>query len=101
SLQDHVAGAVGGEAGASYGGFAVATSVTAEPALVDPALGSSVEGQPHLLQVENGVDRLLGHHLGGVLVDEEVTTLDRVEGVPLPVVLFDVGQCGAHPALCG
>src|SRR5690606_9059698 len=49
--------------------------------------------------VEDRVDGLLGHDLGGVLVDEVVTTLDGVEGVPLPVVLFHVGQRGAHAAL--
>ena len=73
--------------------------VAAEAALVDPALGRAVERQAHLLQVEDGVDGLLAHHLGGVLVDEVVAALDRVEGVPLPVVLLDVGQGGAHAAL--
>jgi hypothetical protein len=38
-LQDHVAGAVGGVAGAAYRRLAVAGGVAAEPALVDPALG--------------------------------------------------------------
>ena len=41
----------------------------------------------------------LAHDLGGVLVDQVVAALDGVEGVPLPVVLLDVGQGGAHAAL--
>lgn len=98
-LQDHVAGAVRGVAGAADGGLTVLAGVPAEAALVDEPVRGAVERQPHLLQVEDGVDGLLGHHLGGVLVDQEVTALDGVEGVPLPVVLFDVGQRGAHAAL--
>ena len=96
-----MAGAVGGEAGPAYGGLAVVAGVAAEPALVDLALVGAVEGQAHLLQVEDRVDGLLGHHLGGVLVDEVVAALDGVERVPLPVVLLDVGERGAHAALGG
>ena len=44
-LQDHVAGAVGGEARAADGGLAVVARVPAEAALVDPALGGAVERQ--------------------------------------------------------
>ena len=98
-LQDHVAGAVRGVAGPAHGGLAVVAGVPAEAALVDPALGRAVERQAHLLQVEDRVDGLLGHDLGGVLVDQVVTALDGVERVPLPVVLLDVGQRGAHAAL--
>src|SRR5665648_1044977 len=36
---------------------------------------------------------------GDYLVDQVVTALDGVEGVPLPVVLLDVAEGGAHPAL--
>lgn len=61
--------------------------------------GVRLKGQAHLLEVDDGVDRLLAHDLGGVLVDQVVAALDRVEGVPFPVVLFDVGQRGAHAAL--
>ena len=100
-LQDHVPGAVRGVAGTAHGGLAVVAGVPAEAALVDPALGGAVERQAHLLQVDDRVDGLLAHDLGGVLVDQVVAALDRVEGVPLPVVLLDVGQCGAHAALGG
>jgi hypothetical protein len=69
----------------------VVARVAAEPALVDPALGRAVERQAHLLEVEDRVDGLLAHALGSVLVDEVVAALDGVEGVPLPVVVLDVG----------
>ena len=98
-LQDHVAGAVGRVAGAADGCLAVIAGVTAEPALVDAALGGAVERHPHLLQIENGVDGLLAHDLDRVLVGEVVAALDGVERVPLPVVLLDVGQRRAHAAL--
>lgn len=100
-LQDHVAGAVRGVAGAAHGGLAVVAGVAAEPALVDATLGRAVERQAHALEVEDRVDGLLRHDLGGVLVDQVVAALDRVEGVPLPVVLLDVRQRGAHAALRG
>ena len=43
--------------------------------------------------------RVAGEHLGGILVDEIIAALDRVEHVPLPVVFFDVAQRRADAAL--
>ena len=98
-LQNHVAGAVGGVTGPANRGLAVITGVAAEAALVDPSLRGPVERHAHLLEVQDGVDGLLAHDLDRVLVGEVVAALDGVEGVPLPVVLFDVGQRRAHAAL--
>ncbi len=98
-LQDHVTGAVGGVAGPANGSLAVVAGVAAEPALVDLALGRAVERQAHVLEVEHGVDRLLRENLGRILVDEVVAALHGVEGVPLPVVFFDVGERCRHAAL--
>ena len=98
-LQDHVAGAVGRVAGAAHGRLAVVAGVAAEAALVDLALGRAVERQAHVLEVEDRVDGLLREDLGRVLVDQVVAALDRVEGVPLPVVLLHVGERGGHAAL--
>ena len=100
-LQDHVAGAVGRVAGPAHRRLSVVAGVSAEAALVDAALGGAVERHPHLLQVEHRVDGFLAHDLHGVLVGEIVAALDGVEGVPLPVVVLDVGQRGAHAALRG
>ena len=94
-----MAGAVGGVAGATDGRLAVVGGVAAEAALVDLALGRAVERQPHVLEVDDGVDRLLGEDLRGILVDEVVAALDGVEGVPLPGVLFDVRERRGHAAL--
>ena len=83
----------------SHGRLAVVAGVAAEAALVDQALLGAVEGQAEVLQLDDGVDRLPAHDLGRGLVDEVVTALDRVEGVPLPRVLLHVGQGRAHPPL--
>ena len=98
-LQDHVAGAVGGVAGAADRRLAVVAGVAAEAALVDLALGRAVERQAHVLEVDDRVDGLLREDLGRVLVDEVVAALDGVEGVPLPAVLLDVGERRGHAAL--
>ena len=74
----------------------VATKAT----LVDAAFGGSVEGKAHLFQVEHGVDGFLSHDFCCILVDQVVTTLYGIEGVPLPVVLFDVSQGCTHTTLC-
>ncbi len=100
-LEDHVPGAVGGVAGPADRGLAVVASVAAEAPLVDLALGGAVEGQAHVLEVDDRVDGLLREDLRGVLVDEVVAALDRVVGVPLGVVLFDVREGGGHAALRG
>jgi hypothetical protein len=75
--------------------------VAAEAALVHAAVGSAVEGETHVLQLEHGVDGVAGEDFGGVLVDEVVAALDGVEHVPLPVVFFDVAEGGGDPALGG
>ncbi len=98
-LQDHVAGAVRGIARAAHRGLAVVRGVAAEPALVDLAVRRAVEREAHVLEVDDGVDRLLGEDLRGILIDQVVTALDGVEGVPLPVVLLDVREGCGHAAL--
>ena len=94
-----MAGAVGGVAGASHWGLAVITGVATESALINLAIGRAVEGQPHVFQVDYCIHRLFRQNLSGVLVNQVVTTLDCVESVPLPAVLFDVGQRSRHPTL--
>ena len=98
-LQDHVPGAVGRVAGSLDRRLTVIAGVTPETALVDLALGRAVEREPHALEIEHRLDRVLAHDIDGVLVGEEVTTLDGVERMPLPRVLLDVGECRTHSAL--
>ncbi len=100
-LEDHVAGAVGRVAGPPHGGLSVVAGVAAEAPLVDPPRRGPVERQAEVLELDDGVDGLAAHDRRRRLVDEVVAPLHRVEGVPLPRVLLDVGEGGAHPALGG
>ena len=98
-LQDVVPRPVGGVARPAHGPLAVVAGVAAEPALVDQSLGGAVERQAQVLELDDRLDRVMAHHLGRVLVDQVVAALDRVEPVPLPVVLLGVAERGAHAAL--
>ena len=98
-LQNHVAGAVGRETRPTYRGLSVVAGMPTESPLVDPAIRGPVEGQAHLLQVEDSVDGFTAHDLGGVLVDQVVPTLHSVECVPFPVVVLDIRERCAHTAL--
>ena len=71
-----------------------------EAALVDLAVWGAVERKAHSLQFNHGRDRLACQHFGRILVGEIVATLDGVEHVPLPVVLFHVAKGGADATLC-
>src|SRR5690606_32876779 len=44
-------------------------------------------------------DCFLRENLGRILIDEVVAAFDGVEGVPLPVVFFDVREGRRHAAL--
>jgi len=98
-LQNHVPGAVGGVAGAAHRLFGLVVGVAAKAALADRAVRVAVEGQAQMLQLDHGADGFLGQHAHRVLVGEVVAALDRVEGVPLPVILFHVAQRRADAAL--
>jgi hypothetical protein len=99
-LKDHVPGAIGRVTGTANRRRSMLASVTTETALVDLAFRRSVERQPHVLEVEDGIDGLFGEDLRGILIDQVVATLDGVVSVPLPVVLFDIGEGRSHAALC-
>ena len=100
-LQDHVAGSVGRVARAPDGGLAEVARVAAEAALVDLAVLGAVEGQAHVLELDDRLDRLVGQDLRRVLVDQVVAALDGVVHVPLGVVFFLVAERGADAALRG
>src|SRR5450759_3928836 len=51
------------------------------------------------LELDDRLDGLVGEDLGRVLVDEVVAALDRVEHVPLGLVLFEVAESRADAAL--
>ena len=98
-LQDHVARAVSRVAGAADRRLPVVAGVAAESALIDAAVGGSIERQAPVLELYDGVDCLTAHDLRGGLVHQIVPALHGVEDVPLGVVLLHVSEGGAHPSL--
>ena len=100
-LQDHVPGAVGGMAGTADRLAGDVVGVPAEGTLRDLAFRGAVEGQPHVLQLVDRLDRLVAHELDRVLVAQVVGALDGVIGVPFGVVFFLAAERRADAALGG
>ena len=91
-VQQHVAGDVLGEAGARRG-------MAAEGALVDaPVLGAR-KGDAHVLELVDGLERLVDEALDDVLVGQVVAALDGVEHVRFQRILAHVGQGGGDAPL--
>ena len=98
-VQDGMAGAVGGGAGAVRLLLAVVQAHAAEGALVDPAVGRAREGHAVVLQLDDRARPLLAQVLDRVLVAEPVRPLDGVVHVPAPVVLLHVAERRRDAAL--
>ncbi len=98
-LQDHVPSAICGVAAASNRAFTIVARMSTEATLIDLAVGGAIEWQAHALKFNYGRNCLTREHLGRILVGEVVATLDGVEHVPLPVVLFNVSERGANATL--
>jgi hypothetical protein len=76
----------------------------AERPLGDEAGRRAVKGNPEALQLIDGRDGFAAHQLGGGLVGQVVASLDGVEGVFFPVVVFSLGAIpkpGVDPSLGG
>ena len=101
-VQQGVAGAVGGRAGAArLAALAVVLRLAAERALVDAARLGAGERHAHVLQFENRLGPFAAHVLDGVLVADVVGTLDGVVHVPAPVVVRVLAGDGAGDAALG
>ncbi len=100
-VQDGVAGAVGGGAGAIGRGLAVILHVAAERPLIDAPVLGAAERHAEMLQLIDGRNGLAAHVLDRVLVAEPVRTLDGVVHVPAPVVRPHVAERRADAALRG
>ena len=100
-VEQRVAGAIGGGAGALHRLLAEVRHVAAERPLVDRAVGVAVERHPEVLELVDDLRRHLAHVFDRVLVAEPVGALDRVVHVPEPAVLGHVAQSGADAALRG
>ena len=101
-MQNRVAGAVGGGAGAiSHVALCIFGRVPAKSALIDHAGLRSAERHARMLELDDRWDRLAAHVCDRILVPEPVGAPDRVEHVPTPIVLFHVAERGADSPLRG
>ena len=98
-VQDRVAGAVGGGAGALRGALAVVRGHAAERTLVDLAVLGPAERHALVLQLDDRGDRLAAHVFDRVLVAQPVAALDGVVEMEAPVVLAHVAERGGDAAL--
>ncbi len=98
-VQDRVARAVGGGAGALRDAFAEIRGHAAEGALVDLAFFGAREGHAEMFELVDGFRRLAAEIFDGVLVAEPVGALDRVVHVPAPVIDAHVAERGGDAAL--
>ena len=99
-VQDGMARAVGGGAGALHGrALAIIHHVAAERPLVDLAFLGARERNAVMLEFVDRCRRLARHVLHGVDVAQPVRPLDGVEHVPLPAVGPHVLQGGGDAAL--
>jgi hypothetical protein len=100
-LQDHMARSVGSVAGSFYRGLAEITRVPAKPALINPPVCSAAERQTPVLKIVHSLNSLFGHKDCCLLIDEVIPSFNRIEGMPLGFVFFDVSQCRPDTALSG
>ncbi len=98
-LQNHMAGAVGGVAGAPYRLLAKITGVAAKAPLADSAFRRAVEGQAHMFQLNHGVDGVFGQNVRRVLIDQIIAAFDRIVGVPERFIFVQIAECRADAAL--
>jgi hypothetical protein len=98
-VQDGVAGAVGGGAGALHRAFAVVLRHAAEGALIDLAVLGAREGHAPVFQLIDGLGGLADQVFDGVLVAQPVRPLDGVVHVPFPGILAHVAERGGDAAL--
>ena len=101
-VQDRVAGAVGGRAGAiGHVALGIFGRVSTKAALIDRACLGAAERHAEMLELDDRGDRLAAHVFDGVLVAEPVRAPDRVEHVPAPIVFFHIAERGTDAALRG
>ena len=98
-VQDRVAGAVGGGAGALRDALAVVGRHAAERALVDLAFFGARERHAPMVELIDGGGRVAAEIFDRVLVAEPVGALDGVVHVPAPVVRAHVAERGRNAAL--
>ena len=100
-VQNGVASAVGGGAGALHRRFTKVAHVAAEGPLIDLALFGAREGHAEVLELIDGGRRIAAEIFDRILVAQPVGTLHGVIHVPAPVIGAHVGERRRDAALCG
>ena len=98
-LQDHVPGAIGRVAGAPDRLLGLVVGMPAERPLGDLALRRAIKREPHVLQLNDRLNRFVAEDLHRVLVRQVVGAFDRVVCMPLGAILFEVSQGRADTTL--
>ena len=98
-MQNGVAGAVGGGAGALDRRFAVILGHAAKGALIDLAFIGARERHAPMFKLVNGGGRVAAEIFDGVLIAEPVRPLHGVVHVPAPIVLAHIAERGGDAAL--
>src|ERR1700743_267615 len=99
-VQDGVAGAVSGSAGALCHLLAAIDGLSAERSLVDLAFGGARERDAVMFELQYRGYGLTAHIFDRILVAEPVGALDRVVHVETPIVAVPhVAERGRHAAL--
>src|SRR4030042_140426 len=99
-VKNHPACSVCGIAGPFDGFLAKVSGVASKIPLGNLSLGCPAKGNPHMFQLGNGAWSIPNHNLYCILITEIVTSLDRIEEVPFPAVLFLIPAGGCDASLC-
>ena len=100
-VQDRVAGAVGGGAGALRRAFAETRRHAAEGSLINLPIRCPRKRHAVMFELDDRRDRLAAHIFDGVLIAQPVRTLDGVVHMPAPIVFAHIPKRGGYAALSG
>jgi len=92
-IEDNSARPVRSVAGPSHRPLSILGRMASKVPLRDLPFRGPVEGNAHVLQLIQHAGSIPDHDLHGILVSQIVASLDRVEEMPLPVILFLIAQC--------
>ena len=90
---------IGRVAGPFDGPLTVLPGVASEIPLGDPSFGGAAERDAHMFQLVDCPRRISHHDLDGILITQVIAALDRIEEMPLPLILFLVAEGGGDASL--
>jgi hypothetical protein len=78
----------------------IISGMASEVPLGDLSLCRAAEGNAHMLQFINDPRTIPDHDLDGILIPQVITSLDGIEEMPFPVILFLITERSRNPSLC-